>query len=34
VRAIQAIVDALALDQDRSRGLIRGIIASPAFNNR
>lgn len=34
VRATQAIVDALARDQDRSRGLIRGIIASPAFNSR
>ena len=34
VRTIQAIVDALARNQDRSRGLIRGIIASPAFNNR
>lgn len=34
VRTIQAIVDALARNQDRSRGLIREIIASPAFNNR
>ena len=34
VRTIQATIDALARDQDRSRGLIRGIIASPAFNNR
>lgn len=34
VPAVQAIVDAVMQNQDRSRTLLRGIIASPAFNNR
>jgi hypothetical protein len=34
VRTSQAIIDALARNEDRSLELIRGIIASPAFNNR
>lgn len=34
IPAVQAIVDAVMQNQDRSRTLLRGIIASPAFNNR
>lgn len=34
IPAVQAIVDAVMQNQDRSRTLLRGIIASPAFNDR